>query len=199
VDSFEDEPPAPRRRRFFGFGRRGRERREEEDTSESTSLLQQMAASTDEAFGARRANAVRDDQLVLFRVQRDRAQEDLRVTERAWHDLAGEASADDVEAVVRRFDPQHQDAVAVAQETVGVRAASTLLQRATERWEAGWRDLGLDPPESADQAEMDRMAERLARPVVLVGEAVDRAELIAVAAPAATVVALKRTVDGRGA
>ena len=191
VASFEDEPLAPRRRRFFGFGRRGRERREKEDTSESTSLLQQMAASTDEAFGARRANAVRDDQLVLFRVQRDRAREDLRVRERAWHDLAGEASADDVEAVVRRFDPQHQDAVAVAQETVGVRAASTLLQRALDRWEEGWRSRGFDPPSSADPVAMDQMAERLARPVVLVAYAVDHAELVALAAPAAPVVVVE--------
>lgn len=202
VASFEDEPPTPWRRRFFGFGRRSRDWRDEEDTSESTSLLQQMAVSTDEAFGARRATAARDDQLVLFRVQRDRAEEDLRVAERAWHDLAGEDSVDDVEAVVRRFDPQHQDAVAVAQETVGVRAVSTLLQRALQRWEEGWRSFDLDPPPSADQAAMERMAERLVRPVVLVADAVDRAELVAMAAAAAPVVAVEwasATVAEQGA
>ena len=122
--------------RWFGLGR---DRRSEvEDTSESTSLLQQMAATTDEAFGARRAAAARDDQLVLLQAQRDRAMEDVRVAERAWRDLAGDDPVEDVEAVVRRFDPAAPGrARAVAQETVGVRAASTLLARAVERWDGG--------------------------------------------------------------
>jgi len=189
VAAVVDEPPAPRRRRFGWLGRRDRGRAQAEDTSESTQLLQQVAASTDEAFGARRATAARDDRLVLVRVQRDRALEDLRVAERAWRDLAGEGTGvDDVEDVVRRFDPQHQVAVEVAQETVGVRAVSVLLQRAVERWEEGWRRLGLEPPPAADQAAMDQTVDRLLRPVVLVAEAADGAELIALAAPAAIVV-----------
>lgn len=188
VASFEDEPPAPRRRRFGWLRRRDRGDAEE-DTSESTSLLQQVAASTDEAFGARRASVARDDRLVLVRVQRDRALEDLRVAERAWHDLAGGSTAvEDVEEVVRRFDPQHQVAMEIALETVGVRAVSILLQRAIERWEEGWRSLGLEPPACADQAAMDQIVDRLLRPVVLVAEAADRAELIALMAPAAVVV-----------
>jgi hypothetical protein len=183
-----DEPPAPRRRRFGLFGRRDRGR-STEDTSESTRLLQQVAASTDEAFGARRATVARDDRLILVRVQRDRAREDLRVAERAWRDLAGEeAAVEGVEDVVRRFDPQHQVAVEVAQETVGVRAVSVLLQRAIERWDEGWRGLDHAPPPAADQAAMDQILERLGRPVVLVAEAVDHAEPIALAVPAATVV-----------
>ena len=193
VDSSKDEPPATRRRRFSLFGRRGhRDRAYEQDTSESTSLLQQMAATTDEAFGARRANVARDDQLVLVRMQRDRAQEDVRVAERAWRDLAGEgASVEDVEAVVRRFDPQHLDALAVAQETVGVRAVSVLFQRAVQRWEEGWRSLGLEPPSSADPEAMDQSLDRLVRPVVLVGGAAEGAGLIAMAAPAAVVLVVE--------
>ncbi|MEO6317366.1 MAG: hypothetical protein ABIP36_01145 [Acidimicrobiales bacterium] len=189
LTSTEDEPPA-RRRWFASFGRRLRSD-DPEDTRESSIRLQQVAASTDEAFGARRATAPRDDQLVLLGVQRDRALEDLRVVERAWRDLAGDAVVEDVEAVVRRFDPQHQDALAVAGETAGVRAVSSLLQRSMERWADGWRSLGLDPPAAFDQEGFERLCRRLTRPVVLVGEAVDQAECLATAAPAAAVVAVE--------
>jgi hypothetical protein len=93
-----------------------------------------------------------------------------------------------VEDVVRRFDPQHQVAVELAQETVGVRAVSVLLERALQRWEEGWRSLGLEPPATADQATMAQTVDRALRPVVLAGDAGDRAEPISLAAPAATVV-----------
>ena len=188
LTSTEDERPA-RRRWLAPFGRRRRP--DDEDTRESTSLLQQVAASTDRAFGGRHAPAARDDQLVLLRVRRDRAVEDLRVAERAWRDLAGDAGVEEVDAVVRRFDPQHQDALAIAGETAGVRAVSSLLRRSLERWADGWRSLGLDPPASFDPDALERMARRLVRPVVLVGEAVDQAESLVLAAPAAPVVVVE--------
>lgn len=195
VASFQDEPPARRRRRFFGFGRKRRARRHREETSESTSILQQVAASTDAVFGVRRAVADREERLAVLRVQRDRAQEDQRVAERAWRDLVGDDVVEEVEAVVRRFDPQHHDALAVAQQTVGVRAANTLLLRAEQQWEAIWRDYGHEPPAEVDQEALDRMAERLVRPVVLVSDATERAEEISVAAPAAPVVVLEQSVS----
>jgi hypothetical protein len=180
-----DEPPARRRFRFW------RRRDEEaEDTSESTSLLQQVAATTDEAFGARRAASARDDQLLLLRAQRDRAVEDVRVTERAWRDLAGDDPVEHVEAVVRRFDPQHQDALVVAQETVGVRAVSALLSQALDRWVDAWRGLGYESPAVAPAAMADVQA-RSTSPVVLTGGAVAKAEAIVHAAPAAPVVAVE--------
>jgi hypothetical protein len=177
--------PGPKRRRLFGLGRRSdRSREYEEDTSESTSLLQQMAAATDEAFGARRALAARDDQLLLLRAQRDRAMEEVRVSERAWRDLAGDDPVEDVEAVVRRFDPQHQDALTVAQETVGVRAVFTLLERALEGWQEGWRALGHEQP-AVEPAGMATVLDQATRAVVLAGGAVEEAEAIVMAAPAA--------------
>ena len=100
--------PAPtRQRRWFSL-RRGQRRRYEEDTSESTSLLQQVAASTDEVFGARRATEARSELLVLLQAQRDRAEEDVRVAERSWHDLAGDDAVEDVDdgrAAVRSAAP----------------------------------------------------------------------------------------------
>jgi hypothetical protein len=187
LTSTVDEPPA-RRRRFFAFLRR----REEppEDTSESTSLLQQVAAATDEAFGQRVADVARQDHLLLIRAQRDRAVEDVRVAERAWRDLAGDDPVEDVESVVRRFDPQHQDALAVARETVGVRAVGTLLARAQERWSEGWREIGFDEP-AVEPGEMAGVVARSATAVVLAAGAVERAEAIAKAAPAAPVVAVE--------
>ena len=186
-----DETVRPKRRRLW-FGRRARDRREDEqDTSESTSLLQQVAASTDEAFGARRATAAQDDRLVLLRAQRDRAQEEARVAERAWHDLAGEDDVADVEAVIRRFDPQRQVAVDVAQQTVGVRAVSGLLEAARAEWDAAWRSVGLDAPATTDPSEVERMVDQLARPVVLVSAAAAHAELVALAVPAAPVLVVE--------
>ncbi|MEQ1786030.1 MAG: hypothetical protein ABL966_03170 [Acidimicrobiales bacterium] len=184
-----EEEPKPRRRRFFG--RRGRARTYEDDTSESTSLLQQVAAATDEAFGARRASDARNDHLVLLRAQRDLAEERVRVAERAWRDLAGDDPVDDVELVVRRFDPQHQEAMVVAQDSAGVRAVSTLLLSATDDWEKGWRSLGLEPPGSVDLEWFARMEARVVRPVVLVGDAISAAKRISTAAPAAAVVSVK--------
>lgn len=187
VASTVDEPPARRRWRF-SFGRRRRD--EPEDTSESTSLLQQVAASTDEVFGARRASGARRDQLLLLRAQRDRAMEDVRVAERGWRDLAGDDPVEDVEAVVRRFDPQHQDALAVAQETVGVRAVSTLLDAARAAWVAAWRAAGYEEP-AATPADVAALGGRRAVAVVLAGDAVDRAEQVVAAAPWASVVVVE--------
>lgn len=186
VASTLDEPPA-RRRRLFSFRRR---REPEEDTTESTSLLQQVAAATDEAFGQRVAATARDDHLLLLKAQRDRAVEDVRVAERAWRDLAGDDPVEDVEAVVRRFDPQHQDAIEVARETVGVRAVGSLLSRAMERWSEGWRSVGFEEP-AVEPGAMAGVVARSATAVVLAGRAVERAEAIVVAAPAAPVVAVE--------
>jgi len=186
--TLQSDPDPPRRRRFGWFRRRARDRRaDEQDTSESTSLLQQVAASTEEAFGARRATAAQDDRLVLLRAQRDRAQEEVRVADRSWHDLAGDDDVVDVEAVIRRFDPQRQLAVEVAQETVGVRAVSGLLDAARAEWDEAWRSVGLDAPPTADQSEVERIVDQLSRPVVLVAAAAAHAELVALAVPAAPV------------
>jgi hypothetical protein len=180
-----DEPPA---RRWWQIGRRRRD--EVEDTSESTMLLQQMAAVTDEVFGARRAATTRNDQLLLLRAQRDRAIEEVRVAERAWRDLAGDDPVEDVEAVVRRFDPQHEEAVDVARETVGVRAVSSLLDRALAQWTEGWQSLGFDEP-VVEPGAMPTIVERAAKAVVLAGGAAERAEEIVKAAPAAPVLVVE--------
>ena len=180
-----DEPPARRRRSFF---RRRREPRE--DTTESTNLLQQVSAATDEAFGQRVAAVAREDHVLLLRAHRDRAVEDVRVAERAWRDLAGDDPVEDVEAVVRRFDPQHQDALEVAHETVGVRAVGTLLSRALERWTEGWRSVGFDEP-AVEPGAMAGVVARSATAVVLTGSAVEKAQAIVTAAPAAPVVTVE--------
>jgi hypothetical protein len=194
VASNVDEPPA---RRWWQIGRR-RRAADVEDTSESTSLLQQVAATTDEVFGARRAAAARNDQLLLLRAQRDRAMEEVRVAERAWRDLAGDDPVEDVEAVVRRFDPQLEEAREVAQDTVGVRAVSSLLTRALAQWSEGWQSYGFDEP-VVEPSDMRAIVERGAKVVVLTGGAVGRADAIVQAAPAAPVLAVEdgaRAVTG---
>lgn len=191
ADLATEKPSAGRRRLFGRWGRRARARTYEEDTSESTSLLQQVAATTDEAFGARRAGTARQDQLVLLRAQRDRSIEELRVAERAWRDLAGEDAVEQVDDVVRRFDPQRQDALTVARETVGVRAVATLFEHHRTRWEEAWSAHGHAPP-AFEPGWFARFQQRMTRPVVLVGDAVEQAESLALALPAAVVLAVER-------
>ena len=131
------------------------------------------------------------DLLLLLEAQRDRAREDVRVAHRAWHDLAGESNVEDVEEVLRRFDPQLQEAREVAQEAIGVRAVSTLVERATARWAEGWRSLGEDPPASIDHEWVEAMARRMTRPVVLVADATALGERFADVAPAAPVLVVE--------
>lgn len=167
------------------------------DVAVTTSLLREVASATDDAFGTRRARAVRDDTGSLLSARRDQAQEELRVAERHWHDLAGpDADVGEVEQVVRRFDPQHQAAVEVAGTTVSVRAATTLVARLTERWALAWESRGGTAPEPVEaQAAVARLEALAARPVVLVGPAVDRAEELVMAAPGAPVIVLEGPID----
>ena len=87
--------------------------------------------------------------------------------------MAGSDSVEDVERVVQRFDPQYQSAREVAQDAAGVRAAATLVDRATQRWEETWRSIGYPAPDLEDDDWVTRMADRLTRAVVLVAGAVD--------------------------
>jgi hypothetical protein len=154
--------------------------------------LAKVLASTDEVFGARRAGQEAADRLLLARVTRDRAAEDLRVAEHAWHDLAGaDAEIEDLDAVVARFDPQHEDAQALAGETPGVRAVEAVLSRFRDDWARAWSDLGMPVPDDGERAAaVAALAERARRAVVLVGPATARGHDIARAAPAAVVVEL---------
>jgi hypothetical protein len=168
-----------------------------DDRAATTSLLREVAASTDEVFGARRATASLDQARARLAADRDQAQEALRVAERAWHDLAGpEVDVDDVEAVVRRFDPQHLDALTVAGETPSVRAATMLLGQLQVQWAAAWGgDQATVPSPSEAEAAVERAAELRSRPVVLVGPATERAQELAAAVPAAPVIVLDGPLD----
>lgn len=164
-----------------------------EDRREASSLLSQVSASADELFGARRAAREIEDQLSLLEARRGRAEEERRVAERAWHELAGdEVDVSELEEVVRRFDPQHEDARMLADETVGVRTVEVVFHHVEQRWLASWHELGLDAPPAADgEAAVRDLVVRVSRPVVLVGPAIELADELARAAPAAPVVVLE--------
>lgn len=187
--------PAKRQRRLFGFLRRNRD--EVEDTRESTELLRSMAVATEEAFGARRASAAKADQRTLLLSRRDSALEIVRVAQRAWHDLAGEgADPAEVEEVVRRLDPQHENVALIAQEMASVRTASSLLDGAMASWQVAWADLGRDAPLPAAAMEgVDDLAAQTAKAVVLVGAATERGPALAEAVPAAPVVVIEELLD----
>ncbi len=181
-----------------------RDEEEEDDDPEgravASRLLAEVGATTDEVFGARRASLAADDQLTLVGSRRDRAQELVRVAERAWHDLAGEdVDIDAVEEVVQRFDPQHEDARLLAAETVGVRAAEVVLHHFQQRWLAFWRELGLEPPApQAGEAAVAELSVKVSRPIVLVGPATELGTDLARVAPAAPVVVLDGPIESVG-
>lgn len=166
------------------------------DRREASSLLSQVSATADEVFGARRAARELEEQLALLHARRGRAEEELRVADRAWRDLAGDVDVSEVEEVVRRFDPQHEDARALADETVGVRTVEVMRHHVEQRWLACWRELGVDAPAAADaEAAVQDLVARLSRPIVVVGPAIERAEDLALSAPAAPVVVLEGPTD----
>ncbi len=160
---------------------------------ETASFLAEVSANTDDLFGARRRSQELAERTTELEVTRNRAEEDVRVAERAWQELAGaDVDVADVEAVVKRFDPQHEDARLVAGETVGVRATDAVVHQFRQRWLAFWRELGMSAPEPADgERAVDDLAARVGRPIVLVGPAAVRGPDLARAAPAAPVVVLE--------
>jgi len=159
---------------------------------EARDMLAMVASATDEAFVGTRQKE-HEQTLARVTTQRDLAAERLRVAQRAWEELAGEdVDIADLDEVVRRFDPQHEDARLLASETVGVRTTEIVLQQILERWEACWRELGLDAP-SAEWGEeaVRELVERIGRPIVLVGPATERGEDLVRAAPSAAVVLIQ--------
>ncbi|MGQ0434253.1 MAG: hypothetical protein ACT452_17855 [Microthrixaceae bacterium] len=165
--------------------------------AEASSLLSQVAASTNEVFNARRAQFELDEHITLLETQRDRALEDRRVAERAWRELAGDGvDVDQLDDVIRRHDPQHEDARLLARETVGVRTAEAVLRQVEEQWRAFWEARGLEVPDPAAQEEsVDELLHRMGRAAVLVGPATARGDDLARVAPAATIVVLTDAVE----
>lgn len=170
---------------------------DDEDRAEVAQLLAQITTTAEAVFGPDPEQRAAQQQRSLLSAARDRAIEELRVAQRAWHELAGEdVHTDQLEAVVQRYDPQHEDARVLAAETAGVRTAEAVLHRYQQRWVAFWRELGLDAPSpEAGEAAVEELAARVSRPVVLVGPATERAAALARVAPAAPVVVLDGLAD----
>jgi hypothetical protein len=148
-------------------------------THEAASLLSDVGAATDELFGRRQAAP--SGRVRALEVQRDSATERMRVAERQWSDLAGPgADPDDVEAVLRRRDPQLHRAEVWAAESAAVRTAAAMHRTARARWRVAWATIDQDAPHTADAgpvidslaAEGDASADR--RPLIITGEAADQ-------------------------
>jgi len=166
------------------------------DRVQALRLLAEVSASTDEV-GARRALEELAERTVLLENRRNQADEEVRIAERAWHELAGAEDVADLEAVVKRLDPQHEDALLVASQTAGVRATEVVLHQFRQRWAAFWRELDMTAPEPADgERAVDELAARVGRPIVLVGPAAERGPDLARVAPAAPVVVVEGPADG---
>lgn len=166
-----------------------------------SSLLSQVGTTADELFQSRRAESELGQQASLLEARRDRALEELRVAERSWRELAGdEVGIDQLDEVIRRYDPQHEDARLLAAETVGVRTTEAVVRQFEERWLALWDKLDRPAPAAADaEAAAEALVGELARAIVLVGEATARVDALAEASPAATIVVLNGPVGAPGA
>lgn len=176
----------------------GADRQDRQDREVASSFLAQVGASTDQLFGSQPPARDEGHGRSLALVRRDRSVEELRVAERAWHELAGpDTDIDQLEEVVRRYDPQHEDSRLLAGEVVAVRAADVVRHGLEQQWLAAWREAGAEPPpiSSASQA-VQALRATAARAVVLVGGAVDRADAVAAAAAGATVIAVEPTPPG---
>lgn len=169
------------------------ERGERSDEVDSLSRLAEVGAFTDELFGARRAVQELEAEQARLDAARSRAEEELRLAEKAWGDLAGPGvDPRDVDEVVRRFDPGLGEAEHLAGEAVGVRATAAVLAGLAERWAAGWEALGLPvPPIDDGEAAVTAVAERRHQAIVLVGEAAGRAEEAAARVPSVPVVVVE--------
>jgi hypothetical protein len=143
----------------------------------ASSHLSEVGAATDELFGRRQMQPSPGRSRAL-EVQRNAATERLRAAERQWNDLAGPgADPDDVEAVMRRRDPQLHRAEIWAAQSAAVRTAAAMHRKARARWRVAWAALEQDAPPAADAtavidelaADGDAPIDR--RPVVLAGTA----------------------------
>lgn len=175
--------------RILGSG--GRSARPE--PSASASLLDEVDAYT---VAEGRADPVEERSTALqeLEARRSLAEEDLRVADRSWQDLAGpDADVEDLDAVVRRFDPQHEAAEEVAAGSLSVRAVEAAAARSRLEWEDRWRSLGQPAPTVDERdvaAALARLAERPSPVVVLSGGAVARAEEVVGRLPAAAVLVI---------
>lgn len=159
---------------------------------QASELLSMVAMSTNGASSGTHGHE-QEEALARVITERDLAAERVRVAQRSWEDLAGEGvDIAELEEVVRRFDPQHEDARLLAGETVGVRTTEVVLRQILERWDACWRELGLDSPspEWGEEAVQELIA-RIGRPIVLVGPATARGEELVRVAPTAPVVVIQ--------
>jgi hypothetical protein len=161
--------------------------------AEASSLLAEVSASTDELFGARQAAQDQEERGVELQGAVDAAVEDLRVAERAWHDLAGAGTdVSELEAVVERFDPRHEDAPALAAETAEVRAIEVVVHQLRQRWLAFWSELDLTAPDlTAAERAVEDLTAQVSQPIVLVGAAAGQSSELARRVPAAAVVVLE--------
>lgn len=162
------------------------------DDADSTSLLAQMDAFT--GAGARAADPASARRRLETR--RTLAEEELRLAERAWHDLAGpDADVADLDAVIRRFDPQLEAVEQVVDGSVSVRAAVSAAQQLREAWRAAWAELHLAAPDPADGGLDGALRALREQPapvtVVLAAPVADRAEEVAARLPTAAVLVVR--------
>ena len=89
--------------------------------------------------------------------------DDVESARRRWHQLVGpHADPDDLETVLRRFDPQHDTVDDLASYHPAVRAARRAVEDRRRAWVAGWQTAVGDRPASAPTVE--------ARPALVLGD-----------------------------
>jgi len=173
--------------RLLGGGSGEGEEADGEDDGAPSSLLAEVDAFT----GARPLDPAGERR--RLEAQRTLAEEELRLAERAWHDLAGpDADVADLDAVLRRFDPQLDALEQVVAESVSVRAVASAAEQLGEAWRAAWAELGLPAPDPDGAALSTALQALTAGPtVVLGGTLAARAAEVVTHLPTATVLVVQ--------
>ena len=125
---------------------------------------------------------------VVRRELAERAEQELRAAEDAWHVLAGpDADPADVEAIIKD-SAGADDESALAAGSATVQATTAFAHRLRQQWAESWTRLDLTAPESIDQTAVAELAARVTQVIVVTAPAAHRANDIIAVRPAAPVV-----------
>jgi hypothetical protein len=134
-----------------------------EEAEEQSDLLASISAAVAATASGRKAAALAapDDAReawlsarVAADVDRDEAEEQLRVARNRWHQLAGpSADPHDVESVIRAHDPQLAYTALAAETSPTVRTVAAFHRKAQARWKVLWAALGHEQAPEPEELE----------------------------------------------
>jgi hypothetical protein len=125
---------------------------------------------------------------VVRRELAEKAEQQLRAAEDAWHVLAGpDADPADVEAIIKDSAWADKESARAAGSAT-VQATTAFADRLRQQWVDSWTRLDLPAPETIDQKAVAELAAEVTQVIVVTAPAAHRAHAIIAVRPAAPVV-----------